>query len=55
MEAVHGPEIRSLRALLHQREAHFREDLAGGKRLDSVQAGDQLHVYFRIVQGTKSR
>lgn len=55
MEAVHGPGIRSLRALLHQREPHLREDLADGKRFDTLQGGDQLYVHFRVVQGRKSR
>jgi hypothetical protein len=54
MEAVHGPEIRTVRALLHQREEHLREDFADGKRFDTLQSRDQLHVHLWNVQGVKS-
>lgn len=54
METVHGPEIRILRALLHQREAHLREDLADGERLDTLQGRDEPHVHLRDMQSAKS-
>jgi len=53
METVHGPEIRTVRALLHQREEHLREDFADGERFDTVQSRDQLHVHLWNVQGVK--
>jgi len=53
METIHGPEIRTLRALLHQREANLCEDLTDGKRFDTLQGRDQLHVHLRNVQGVK--
>jgi len=54
METVHGREIRTLRALLHQWEEHIREDLANGERFDTLQSWDQLYVHLRNVQGVKS-
>lgn len=54
METVHEPEIRTLRSLLHQREAYLRKDLSDDERFDTVQARDQLHVHLWNVQGVKS-
>lgn len=44
---------RSLRVVLHQREALVHEALRDGERLDALQGRDERHVHRWSVQGER--